>query len=128
MNLWGRRSADALWGRKGSKERPPIALMFGLEHHKDGRPHLHPLMYHPDLEPEDSDTRLKLMSLWDAGQYAHMHSLREGYARVLPCRIGAREYVSKAYVSKDARRGEIYLTDTVMPYLTGVAVPRGLRL
>lgn len=100
--------------------------MYGLELHKDGRPHLHPLVYHPDLDPEDRDTRLVMMSMWDQGQYADVWSLREGHARVLPCRIGAKEYVSKSYVSKDCKRGEIYLTDSVMPYLTGVALPRAL--
>ena len=117
VTLWGRRCAEDIFGRKRAREVPPFALMYGLEKHKDGRPHLHPLVYHPYLSSEDKDTRLRLMSLWDNGSFAHPKSLREGFARVLPCKIGAKEYVSKSYVSKDCERGEIYLTDSVMPYL-----------
>lgn len=117
MDLWSRRCLEAKYGRAKAREVPPLALMYGLEKHKDGRPHLHPLVYHPYLQAEDKDTRLLFMSLWDNGQFAHDRSLKEGYARVLPCKIGAREYVSKAYVSKDCERGEIYLGDSALPYL-----------
>jgi len=117
VTLWNRRCAEAIWGRKKASEIMPIAMMYALEKHQDGRSHLHCLRYHPYLQAEDKDARLLAMSLWDAGSFAHPKSLREGFARVYPCKIGAKEYVSKSYVSKDCERGEIFLTDSVMPFL-----------
>lgn len=87
-----------------------------MEPHKDNRTHVHLLQYHPEAEKHAVTSRLLLKNLWEAGQWAHERSLREGIARCLPAADdAAKAYCAKAYATKG---GDLYLDDALMYWMT----------
>lgn len=118
MALLYARYGEEYFGRRAYRDMAPIAFVYCVEAHKDGRSHMHSLAFHPYWTADDGDRRKLCMSLWDHGKYAHTKSLREGIARVGLCDDqAAREYLAKSYVSKDAHRGEVYIPDSGAAYL-----------
>lgn len=110
------RANDILFGNKWRRFQPGIGSLVALEPHKDDRVHVHCLHYHPEFT-HDSERRLLLKNLWEAGRYAHAESLREGISRVLPAVEGAaKAYCAKAYATKG---GDLWVDDALLHYMLG---------
>jgi hypothetical protein len=115
VRLYTRRANDCLFGKHWDRKHPGIGTLIALEPHKDERTHIHLLQYHPELQKDDRATRLLLKNLWEAGDYAHPMSLREGIARCLP----AADNAAKAYCAKNyaTKGGDIYLDDALAHWM-----------
>lgn len=115
IRVYTRRANDCLFGKHWDDKQPGIGTLIALEPHKDDRTHVHLLQYHPELQKDDTATRLLLKNLWEAGGWAHGMSLREGIARCLP----AADNAAKAYCAKNyaVKGGDIYLDDALFYWM-----------
>jgi len=125
LRLHTHRFNDLVFGKHWYKHTPGIGSLIALEPHKDDRIHVHCLHYHPELHKETIEHRMLLKNLWEAGDYAHRDSLREGISRVLPAADdAAKAYCAKAYATKG---GDLWIDDALRHYMLGQPWQRKLK-